>query len=338
MKLLTRDEFRDFCFKRDKNKCVVCKSEVNLCVHHIIERRLFHDGGYYAENGATVCEECHLECERTNITVEKIRELCNITRSCLPSHFYDDAIYDKWGNVILPTGQRLKGELFWDISVQKIIADHIDEFSDLVKYPRTYHLPWSQGMTDDDRMMPDISVFDGKRVVVTRKLDGENCSWYSNAFHARSVDSVNHPSRNLVKAMWAQRAYNIPEGWRVCGENMYATHSIHYNDLESYFYGFSIWNEKNECLNWDETLEWFELLDINHVPILYDGVWDEKKIKELWNQKDWESHEGYVVRTADSFSYKDFKRSVAKFVREKHVHTAKHWMHGQPIVPNELKK
>jgi hypothetical protein len=100
--------------------------------------------------------------------------------------------------------------------------------------------------------------------------------------------------------------------------------------------GFSVWNEKNQCLSWDDTLDWFLLLNIPHVPILYDGIWDEEKIKSLWRKDDWDQHEGYVVRIADSFSYGEFKHKMAKFVRSRHVHTAKHWMHGQPIVPNRL--
>jgi len=138
--------------------------------------------------------------------------------------------------------------------------------------------------------------------------------------------------------MWAQRAHDIPEGWRVCGENMFATHSIHYRNLPSYFLGFSVWNEKNASLSWDEALEWFELLDVKHVPVLYDGIWDESKIKSLWSDADWELNEGYVIRTAEQISYKDFKTKVGKFVRKHHVQTVKHWMHGQPIVPNELDK
>ena len=44
-----------------------------------------------------------------------------------------------------------------------------------------------------------------------------NCTWYNDYMHARSINSDNHPSRNWVKNLWAQKAYNIPEGWRVCG-------------------------------------------------------------------------------------------------------------------------
>lgn len=341
MKLLSRDEFREGVFKRDNHKCVVCGAD-GKDAHHIIERRLFsapHElGGYFLDNGVTVCEEHHLACERTDITVEEIREHAGLTKKIIPSHMYDDQVYDKWGNIILANGTRLRGELFYDESVQKIIADHIHEFTHLVKYPRTYHLPWSPGMQDDDRMMPSLDVFRGKRVIVTEKYDGENTTFYCNDFHARSLDSPHHYSRDWVKQFWSKISYNIPEGWRVCGENMYAEHSISYKELETYFYGFSVWDEKNFCLSWDETLEWFQLLGIEPVPVLYDGVFDEVKIKSLWDESKWGTSEGYIIRVAEGFPYSDFRKAVAKFVRKGHVNTQKHWMFGGRITPNQLKR
>ena len=56
MSLLSRAEFRDSVFKRDKNKCVFC-DKAAIDAHHIIERKLWNDGGYYLNNGASVCEE-----------------------------------------------------------------------------------------------------------------------------------------------------------------------------------------------------------------------------------------------------------------------------------------
>lgn len=98
--------------------------------------------------------------------------------------------------------------------------------------------------------------------------------------------------------------------------------------------GFSIWDDRNVCLGWDATTEWFELLGIKPVPVLYDGIFDEQAIKKLWNQKDWADREGYVVRLADSINYGDFRYKYAKFVRKGHVQTVKHWMYGQPIERN----
>lgn len=200
------------------------------------------------------------------------------------------------------------------------------------KYPRTWHLPWSGSKTDDDKTLSDCDHFVGMDVVVTIKMDGENSSWYNDHTHARSIDSNNHPSRNWCKAFHATIKNDIPDGYRICGENLYATHSIHYSDLKSYFYGFSAWDENNFCLSWDETIEWFNILGITPVEVLYRGPWDEKLIKSL----DYGANEGYVVRNADSFHYQDFSSNVAKNVRAKHVQTDKHWM-SQKIVPNELR-
>lgn len=247
----------------------------------------------------------------------------------------------KWGNGILPGGMRLRGELFQDESVQKILARGgvLDQFTWQVKYPRTHHLPWSEGMHDDDRMLKALEHFVGREVVVTIKKDGENTSMYSDYFHARSIDSRHHQSRDWVKNFWSKIAHEIPVGWRICGENLFAQHSIVYEDLLSYFYGFSMWNEHNRCLSWDETLGYFDILGITPVEELYRGIFDEKIIRGLYDsKKDWATCEGYVVRLADEFDYRDFRRSVAKFVRKGHVQTSKHWMHGRRIEPNSLIK
>lgn len=337
-KQLTRDEFREQTFARDNHKCVFCGAPAKDA-HHILERRLWGESqGYFIDNGASVCEKHHLECEMTTISVESVREACGITHRVIPSHMYDDQVYDKWGNTILPNGQRTKGELFFDESVQKILKQGrvLDLFTDYVKYPRTSHLPWSPGMCNDDRMMESLDRFIGQRVIVTEKLDGENTSLYTRYYHARSVDSKNHPSRDLAKSIHSKFAYDIPEGWRVCCENMYAEHSIHYKELKGYLYGLSIWDERNRCLSWDDTVTWFQLFGIPSTPILYDGIWDEKKVRTLWDDKDWKTKEGYVVRIADGFSYGEFRRVVGKFVRKGHIQTAKHWMLGQEIKPNEL--
>lgn len=158
-------------------------------------------------------------------------------------------------------------------------------------------------------------------------MDGENTSMYQCKIHARSIDSKAHSSRNWVKNLWNEIRYDIPTGWRICGENLYAKHSIGYKDLKSYFYGFSIWNEENICLSWDNTVEWFELLGIVSVPVLYRGIFDEEKLRQLSVDK--EKQEGYVVRFSNSFRYEDFSKSVAKFVRFNHVTTSKHWMYSK---------
>lgn len=348
--LLTRDKFRQSVFERDNHKCVICGKDDLLDMldaHHIMERRLFDDGGYYLDNGATVCGTHHILAEQTLLSCEKIREAAGIEKVILPPHLYDDEIYDKWGNIILPSGQRIRGELFYDESVQKIIKPVLSKFSKYVKYPRTYHLPWSPGRTKDDRILEDVSQFyisgtnQPRRVIVTIKMDGENTTMYDDHLHARSIDSDNHISRNWVKNLRGRIGYNIPDNWRICGENLYAKHAIYYRNLEDYFLVFSIWNERNECLSWDETKIYTELLGLKNVPVLYDGLFDENKIKELYEnykRNSIDEVEGYVIRLADGFSYGKFRRSVAKFVREDHVQETVHnWKHTK-MIPNKTWK
>jgi hypothetical protein len=337
-KLLTRDEFREGVFKRDNFTCIFCSNPAKDA-HHILERRLFNDGGYYLNNGASVCEEHHLACEMTLISVEEVREKAGITKPVIPDQLYDGEIYTKWGDLVLPNGQRTKGELFYDESVQKILKTGgvLNLYTDYVKYPRTFHLPFSPGMHDDDKAWKTCENFEGKRVIVTEKLDGEQTSMYRDYIHARSIDGRSHPSRDWVKNFWSTIAHEIPEGWRLCGENVFAKHSIGYSNLESYFYGFSIWDQRNVCLSWDDTALWFDLLGIKIPPVLFDGIWDEKIIKGLYNEKTmYDTVEGFVVRLADSYSYSNFKNSVAKYVRKGHVQTTKHWFFGQAVEPNKL--
>jgi hypothetical protein len=201
------------------------------------------------------------------------------------------------------------------------------------KYPRTFHLPWSEGATNDDKILKNAAHFEQKRIIVSVKYDGENFSGYYDYMHARSIDSKHHPSRDWIKKFWSERQKDLPIGFRLCGENLFAKHSIEYNDLESYFYGFSMWDESNTCLSWDETVEWFQLLGVTPVKVLYDGIYDEKLIKQLFVNDG--TMEGYVVRLADAFRYEDFAQSVAKFVRKDHVTTGTHWMHEE-MVSNKL--
>lgn len=338
--LLTRDAFRDGVFARDNYRCVFCAAPA-VDAHHILERRLFPDGGYYLNNGASVCEQHHLECEMTKRSVDEVRRKCGILKPVLPPHMYDDTTYDKWGNVIMDDGRRLPGELFNDESVQKILREgkQLDNFTKYVKYPRTFHLPWSPGMHDDDRMMEDVSVFEGNRVIVHEKLDGENTSMYNDHIHARSVSSGGHSSRNWIKAFHGMICGDIPEGFRINCENMYAEHSIHYKDLETYAYGFAIWDSTNHIFDWRQTLEWFDLLGITPCRWIYWDIFDRKRIETAfeWLKEDHEA-EGYVIRVDEKFHMRDFRQKVGKYVRKGHVLTTKHWMYGQPIVPNDLKK
>jgi predicted kinase len=203
-----------------------------------------------------------------------------------------------------------------------------------VHYPRTPHLPWSPGATPDDLRAGDLSGLRGREVVVTEKLDGENTTLYADGMHARSLDSAHHPSRAWVKGLQGRIGGRIPAGWRVCGENLYARHSIAYQGLESWFYGFSVW-DGDRCLDWDRTAGFLRGLGIPVPPVLWRGVFDERALRGLRLDLDLDRQEGYVVRAAEEFGREEFAGRVAKWVRPRHVRTETHWMHAT-VVPNGL--
>ena len=357
-KLLTRDAFREGCLKRDNYKCLFCDCKDNLSVHHIIERRLWPDEGYYFSNGATLCTQHHVLAEQTVLSVEEICEKIGVKKPLYPEHLYDGCRYDKWANEILSNGMRVRGELFYDDSVQKILEPVIHLFTKYVKYPRTLHLPFSAsllaGLSPEDRSHKNLNHFEGKRIILMLKMDGENTTILNDHFHARSVDSQNDFTRHWVANFHQRIKYLIPDGWRICAENLWARHTVPYED-EMYIDGhynplrpFSIWNEKNECLAWDETVEWFRLFEesmrsdetdenkknsifFRSPKVEYDGIFDMDMLKSFYKDRkyDPEKVEGFVIRVADSFHYKEFSKWVGKYVtkefKEKLNNSHGHW-------------
>lgn len=206
------------------------------------------------------------------------------------------------------------------------------------KYPRTPHLPWSPGATNDDKVLHDLSSFEGKLVVVTLKMDGEATTMYPDHIHARSINSKDHPSRHWVKALHGSIKHDIPDTMRICGENLFAKHSMYYDDLPSYFMGYSVWSPKN-CLSWHATNFWLNKFGLEIVPVIWQGEWSYKNDMEKLLTSVFEpyagEHEGYVVRTYDGFKREDFGLYVAKYVRPNHIQTDEHWL-NKPIIKNGL--
>jgi hypothetical protein len=198
----------------------------------------------------------------------------------------------------------------------------------MIKYPRTYHLPFSPGATSDDKSWSDCSGLKDKRVVVLEKMDGENTTLTRSSLYSRSPTAISHESQSWVRNLHATVLWNIPEDIRIVGENLYAHHSIFYENLESYFQVFSVWSNSNNnrYLSFEETLEWCDILELVHVPVLIEPhIFDEKLLLELATTINTETTEGFVVRNADSFHHREFSSNVAKWVRPNHVTTDGNW-------------
>lgn len=166
-----------------------------------------------------------------------------------------------------------------------------------------------------------------------------NCTIYSDYIHARSLDSrIDSEDRRWIDAFRKSKIEgNIPDSYRICGENLFYRHTCVYDSLESMFYAFSIW-DADRCLSWDETQMWCNLLGIKIVPVIYEGVYDRKFIMDKFNEycRSNPNTEGFVVRLSDEFSSDDFETSVSKFVKKSFVIPDQHWRYAVKTL-NKLK-
>ena len=206
------------------------------------------------------------------------------------------------------------------------------------KYPRTYHLPWSPGSTNDDKKLKPgwFEYYKGKEIVITEKLDGSNISMSEHGICERSTSQESRqpwlrniwdPSDGLY---WRIKQY-IGEDETIFGENLYGEHSIHYNKLTDYFHLFAA-NDLITWYSWDDVKMLADIMKIPHVPELWRGVVsDENSLKTLVDFYTKEpsiygdTREGVVIRITDLFPIEDFPKYVCKWVRPNHVQTDEHW-------------
>ena len=93
--LLTREEFKKQVFAKTNGKCCVpgCTCDA-VDAHHIMDRRLWLDGGYYLSNGASLCAKHHLDAEKGIITPLQCFEYMkiNLCELLLRHQLHDRAI------------------------------------------------------------------------------------------------------------------------------------------------------------------------------------------------------------------------------------------------------
>lgn len=198
------------------------------------------------------------------------------------------------------------------------------------KYGRTYHLPFSEGVTSDDKILWDWQTLLEQPILITEKLDGENSCLKSTGAYARSHLS---PTRNpWAKNMWEiwERIKHDLGTLEIFGENLYGIHSIEYECLSYHFYVFAI-RDGDQWLSWEEVLFYAELLELPTVPVLEAGSFTEEMVKNFIEKRMMLGSvfggdcEGFVLRNANSYSADKFKHNVLKFVRKNHVKTNEHW-------------
>lgn len=211
---------------------------------------------------------------------------------------------------------------------------NLDKAMKRYSYPSTLHLPFSGSVSREDKVInpEDYNLTD---VVLTEKRDGGHISLYVDGYvHARSIDGTNHEWMNWCKNLWSKVFYKMPHGSRLCGENLYAKHSIGYDNLDSYLEIYSMWYG-DICLDWEETQHWVvDVLGLNLVPVIAEGNLSLAGLEYFFNNIDTEVCEGLVVRNRNSFMLHEFNQNVFKAVRPNHVQTDVHWT--RTWEPNKL--
>lgn len=214
------------------------------------------------------------------------------------------------------------------------------------KYNRTFHVPWSKGATNDDKITDSVSSLLNVPIVITEKIDGSNTSLEFGGCYARTHASApTHASFDGLKALHASVKFKIPERIQIFGEWVFAQHSISYSELPGYFLIFNVreLNAEPVWLSWDEVQLWSEEIEVPTVPLLFQGVISsEKELQELTESFMIQEsccggiREGVVIRVKNEFSDNNFSKSVMKCVRANHVQTSEHWK-DQEIIRNKLK-
>ena len=200
------------------------------------------------------------------------------------------------------------------------------------KYPRTLHLSFSPGTTSDDRITKSHDSLLNRPVIITEKLDGENCGMTDGGVFARSHSTYTTSSWSKeVRQLHSLIKHDIGEDMYLFGENMEGIHSIEYENLKSYFYLFGL-RQGSLWASWKDVKELAFLLDLQTVPELFSGVIrDDKELQEIVEDLVSQpsslggKREGIVIRNAESFLEQNFSENVMKWVRKDHVTTSSHW-------------
>eukprot|EP01004_Peranema_trichophorum_P001887 NODE_1245_length_2050_cov_12.893098_g1053_i0.p1 GENE.NODE_1245_length_2050_cov_12.893098_g1053_i0~~NODE_1245_length_2050_cov_12.893098_g1053_i0.p1 ORF type:complete len:651 (-),score=136.80 NODE_1245_length_2050_cov_12.893098_g1053_i0:46-1998(-) len=203
-------------------------------------------------------------------------------------------------------------------------------------YPSTPHLPFSPGINDDDSIMfeQNTSIFVGKEVIITEKLDGGNCCIYNGKVFSRThKHEATHSSFGTIKSICSRLVGMLDEDLALFGENMTGIHSIEYDELDDYFYLFGA-RRKDHWLSWDEIEELGGALSLQVVPVCYRGKFHSVDEIKQWMETNIQipskvgrsvTPEGFVIRVVEGFDSSQFSMSISKYVRSNHIQTDSSW-------------
>lgn len=352
-----RKQFRHDCKERDKHECIIpwCNNSPDE-VHHIIERRLWDEGGYIKNNGASVCNKHHRYAEENHIPPQAFWLWADVAPADIPLPDQLDTIdVNKWGDEFdTPPWEDIREDIKYQSSRHLLpLYWHDDTLAD-------------ERIENQDTELGTLEDFVGIPLVITHKMDGGNCMLVNdidNPVRARNGSKPEDTMEPLYEPgglYWEQEVHQkVPDRLQVFGEWMWAKHSIHYGcdcddpcddvgphlsdlvdyeDDRAYFQVFGVYDkELNLWLSWPRVEEVANELGFPTTPVIYCEDSDDEATFETEAEARQEltkhAHrvidnggEGIVVRSKFAYHYSQFGRRLGKYVRENHVDDdAKHW-------------
>lgn len=95
---------------RDNQRCVVCEGTADE-VCSILDLRLWDTFTFDAHNWVSLCATHAAAVKNGLFHPAELRSLARIDSILVPAQCYQTFTYDRWGNQILSSGERVRGEL-----------------------------------------------------------------------------------------------------------------------------------------------------------------------------------------------------------------------------------
>ena len=176
-----------------------------------------------------------------------------------------------------------------------------------IKHPSTPYLDISQ--TANEKVVVTQS-FIGERVTITEKMDGEITSIYPDgSFHARSLDSGAAWQRDVIHSYLPSIVSAMRYDEHFVFENMYAKHTIEYDDLESYLYLLYV-VRNGFVISYEQTRMIASKIGLVMPRVLLSGVF--RSANNVLLMKSY--REGFVLRVNRSFPYAKLGEFTGKYV------------------------
>ncbi len=204
------------------------------------------------------------------------------------------------------------------------------------KYEKIYRIPIPQYDVKGKFFLnkEEVKKLLSGKVVVEEKMDGANVGIirHKQGFHLQKRGSLVGPSTHEQFNFfynWANKKYNdimeIPIGYLVYAELLFAVHSIFYDKLPDYILVFDVWDGER-FLDKQERNEFCYKYNFKQVPFIYDGYLSLEDLFPFIPDKSdcGEQAEGIIVKKYKGKEY--FRGKIVKPEFIKHLDESDHWM------------